>query len=127
VASDIGNLPAEALLSLVCGDEWMRTLYLFSDANQQVPLDVSSATFEAGIYKTLGGELEGTVDIDDTNAAQGQLILSISELVSADLTPAQFAKDPTGEHWLVIRMATASGITQTILRARIVMTSGMPV
>ena len=112
---EIGLKPASAVLTLVKGDQWRRTISL---KNGAVAYDATGATLAASVSKTVAGTELFAPAISTVDADAGQFVIDITEAQSAALTAAG-PLDPKGAHWLTIRLTDSAAITSTLAQIRI--------
>ena len=111
-------------MSLVKGDQWVRTLRFRQTTSTGDPVDLTGSTLTAAIYASLGGVKEADVSLTVVSpATAGDVIIDITEAVSATLSAEQFPLDPTGTHWLVVKMVDSLSVTRTMLQIKMRVTA----
>ncbi len=121
---DLSSHPAQAVMSLVKGDQWVRTLRFRQTSADGDPLDLTGSTLTAAIYQSLGGVKEADVPLTIVSpATTGDVIIDITEAVSETLSAEKFPLDPAGTHWLVIRMIDSLSITRTMMQIKMRVTA----
>ncbi len=113
-------LPAviPTLIPLYRGDSFSMPVRVFSDAEQTTPVDLTlfGSVFTAQLRTTFRAAVEVPFDVDDTDAATGVLVLS--------LTPAQTGALDRGSYGFDAQAANADATVVTTLIAGKLAVSG---
>jgi hypothetical protein len=112
-------------MSLVKGDQWVRTLRFRQGTAEGDPVDLTGSTLTAAIYDTPGGTKQADVSLTVVSpATAGDAVIDITEAVSGTLSAEQFSQDPSGTHWLVVKMVDSLSVTRTMLQVKMRVTPG---
>lgn len=122
---DLSSRPAQAVLTLIKGDQWVRTLRFRQGTSDGDPVDLTGSTLTAAIYDTPGGTKQADVPLTVVSpATAGEAVVDITEVISGSLAAEQFPLDPSGVHWLVVKMVDSLVVTRTVLQVKMRVTPG---
>lgn len=110
------------LFVLPSGDAWQRQLVLQKADGSAY--NITGRTVVASIYRTLAGASVASANVTVDSASGGLITVSIVEGVSASLQAGTSASDPSGVHWLVVRLDGPTSLDrQTLATIRIAVVS----
>jgi hypothetical protein len=95
-------------LEIYRGDTFTFTVRFWTDADKTTPLDVSARTFACQLRTTADDSDSVDLDIDDTDASTGIVVVSLASGATTSLT--------AGQHVLDVQETNGSSIT-TLFRA----------
>lgn len=77
--------PGQLNLKILRGDTFTLTIHFQDNAVPPAPIDVSGRSFAAQIRRSYDDEIAVAMTVDDTGAADGDLVLGISATLTADI------------------------------------------
>jgi hypothetical protein len=102
-------VPATLDLRFVRGDDFS-VLLTFKDQDG-VAIDMSDSTYRAQLRRVANDGLAVSFGVDDTSASAGNVVLHLSQIVTADLSHRYV--------WDVERVYTSDGAVQTLMAGEI--------
>ena len=107
---DIGNKPAEASLTIVAGDTWVRTPTLTG-------VDLTGASLRGQIRKTASGATVAPITCTITDATEGTMEWTLE--VPSGIGGCN-AKDPAAQYVGEVELVESTGAIRTLLRLAVV-------
>ena len=122
-AIDISSRPAQAVLSIVKGDQWVRTLRFRQQTSSGAPLDLTGCTLTAAVFKSLGGQKESDVLLTITTPTTGDVVIDLNEALTSSLSAESYQGDEAGVHWIVVKLIDTQAVTRTVLQIKMRVTA----
>lgn len=122
---DVSSRPAQVVLTLVRGDQWLRPLRFRQVTETGDPVDLTGSTLTAAVYKTLGGVKEADVPITITGSpTAGNATIDLNEALTSSLSAEAFPGDPSGTHWVLVKMVDSVAVTRTMVQIKMTVVPG---
>jgi len=122
-AVDISSRPAQAVLSIVKGDQWVRTLRFRQQTSSGLALDLTGAVLSAAVFKSPGGQKEADVPITVAVPSSGDAVIDLDESLTSTLSAESYRGDPAGCHWIVVKLVDSQAVTKTLLQIKLTVTA----
>jgi hypothetical protein len=78
--------PGKLDLSLVRGDTFTLTFHFQTNAVPPVAIDLSGRSFTAQIRRSYDDEIAVSMDVDDSDAATGDIVVGLDADITADIS-----------------------------------------